>query len=82
MSRGEVTHDGDSMEAGEPEKREVVRALVEKTPEDILRRTTLRKKRVSFKEEIEDLGQNHQSWEWPTPKRDGEEENLSGESEE
>ena len=37
---------------------------------------------MSFKEEAEHLGLDQESGEWPKPKRDGEEENLSGESEE
>ena len=53
-----------------------------KKPEDILRRTTLRRKRVTFKEEVEHLGLDQDPWEWPAPERDGEEENFSGDSEE
>ena len=64
------------MKARDLENKEVVRILLEK----ILRRTTLRKKRVSFKEEIEDLGLDQQSGEWLTPERDIEEESLFGES--
>ena len=74
--------DGDSRTAGEPENKEVVRTLVEKIPGDILRRTKLRRKKVSFKEEVKDLGLYQETREWPPPERDGEEENLSGESEE
>ena len=65
--------------AREPEHKEVVRSLVERIPEDILERTTLRKKRVSFKEEV---GLDQESGEWQPPERDVEEENLSRESEE
>ena len=64
------------------ENKEVVRTLVEKIPEDILRRTKLQKKNVSFKEEVEHLGLDQESGEWPKPEGDVEEENLSGESEE
>ena len=51
ISIEEVSVDEDSMKARQPENKEVVRTLVEKTPEEILRRTTLRRKKVSFKEE-------------------------------
>ena len=46
--------------------------------EDILRRTTLRRKRVSFKEEVEHLGLDQKYGEWQPPEGDGEEENFSG----
>ena len=59
-----------------------MQSLVKKIPEGVLRRTTLRRKIVSFREEVEDLGQDHQSCEWSTTDREGEDENLSGESEE
>ena len=61
--------------------RQPVRTLVEKIPEDILRRTTFRKKKASFKEEAEHLGLDQESDEWPKTEGDGEEESLSGESE-
>ena len=70
------------MKTREPENMEVVRSLVERISEDILRRKTLRRKRVSFNEEVEHLGLHQESGGWPTPERDGEEENLSGESKE
>ena len=56
LKRGEVKHDGDWMKIGEPEKKEVVRTLVERIPKEVLRRTTIRRKRVSFKEEVEHFG--------------------------
>ena len=40
LKRGEVKHDGDLMKSREPESREVVRTLVERIPEEVLRRTT------------------------------------------
>ena len=82
MERGEETHGGNSMKTREPESKEVVRSLVERISEDILKRTTLRRMRVSFKEEVEHLGLDQESEEWAAPERDGEEENLSGESKE
>ena len=45
------------MKAGEPENKEVVRTLVEKIPQDILRQTTLRRKKESFKVELLGLDQ-------------------------
>ena len=62
--------------------KEVVRTLVERIPEEVLRRTTIRNKRVTFKEAVEHLGPDQESGQWPEQGRDGEEENLSGESEE
>ena len=41
--------------------------------------TTLRGKKVSFKEEVEDLGLGQEYGVWPPQERDGEEENLFGE---
>ena len=73
----ELKHDGDLMKS-----KEVVRTLVERIPEEVLRRTTIRNKRVTLKEEVEHLGLDQESGEWPQRGRDGEEENLSGESEE
>ena len=51
LKRGEAAHGEDSMIGKQPDYKEVVRTLVEKIPADILRRTTFRKKKVSFKEE-------------------------------
>ena len=82
LKREEVTHGEDSMKNRESENKEVVQTLVEKIPEEILRRTTIRRKRLSFKEEAEHLGLDQESGEWPKPERDGEEENWSGELEE
>ena len=80
IMKREETHDGNLTRGREPENKEVVRSLVERIPEDILRRTTLRRKRVSFKEDVEHFGQDQESEECQPPERDGEEENLSGES--
>ena len=77
LKRGELKHDGDLMKS-----KEVVRALVERIPEELLRRTTIRNKRVTFKEEVEHLGPDQESVEWPPRGRDGEKEKMSGESEE
>ena len=80
IMKREETHDRKSTRARERENKEVVRSLVERIPEDILRRTTLRRKRVSVKEEVEHLGLNQESGEWQPPQRDVEDGNLSEES--
>ena len=75
-------HGEDSIIGKRPDDKEVLRTLVEKIPEYILRRTTFRKKKSSFKEEAEHFGLEQESGEWPKTEEDSEEENLSGESEE
>ena len=50
LKRGELKHDGDLIKS-----KEVVRPLNERIPEEVLRRTTIRNKRVTFKEEGEHL---------------------------
>ena len=59
-----------------------MRTLVEKIPEDILRQTTFRKKKVTFKKEAEYLGPDQESLQWSKSEADSGEENLSQESEE
>ena len=44
MIGGEVKHDGDSMKSREPENKEVVRTLVGRISEEVLRQTTTRRK--------------------------------------
>ena len=78
MRREEVSRDVDSMKAVESGNKEMVRTLFEKISEDILRRTTLRRKKVWFKEEVEDLGLGQEYGDPPPQERDGEEEHLSG----
>ena len=41
MKRGEVKHDGVLMKSREPESKEVVRTIVERVPEEVIRRTTI-----------------------------------------
>ena len=64
------------------DEKEVVQSLVERIPEDINKRTMVRKKKVAFREENEHLGLGQESGEWPTAEEDAEEEKLSGECEE
>ena len=63
MKRGEAAHGEDSTIGKQPDDKEVVRVLVEKNPDNILRQTTFRKKKVTFKEEVEHLGPDQESGE-------------------
>ena len=65
LKRGEAAHGNDSMIGKQPDYKEIERTLVEKITEDILGRTTFRKKKVSFKEEAEHFGLEQDSGEWP-----------------
>ena len=67
--------------AGDLGSKEVVRTLVEKITEEILKETTLRRKRVSFKEEAEEFGLAQESGKWLSNQMEDRKENLSGESE-
>ena len=61
LKRGEADQGEDST-IRQPDDKEVVRALVvEMIPEDILRLTTLRKKKVTFRKEAEHLGPDQES---------------------
>ena len=82
MKRGKAAHGEDSTIGKQPDDKEVVRTLVEKIPEDKLRRTTFRKKKVTFKEQAKNLGPDQEFGEWSKSEGDSEEESLSGESEE
>ena len=81
MRTKEILSDENSLKIGEPENKEVVRRLVENIPEDILRQTTLRRKKVSLKEEVEQLGLDQESGEWLPQEKEGEEEKSSEKSE-
>ena len=80
LRRDEATYGEDSLEEKQLDDKVVVQSLVEKIPEEILRRTMVRMKKVSFREEAEHLGLGQESGEWPTSEEDAEEEKLSGES--
>ena len=73
--------DKNLLNAGDLGSKEVIRTLVEKIPEKICKETTLRRKRVSFKEEAEEFGLAQKSGKWLSNQKEGREENLSGESE-
>ena len=59
--KGVGSGDKNLVNAGYPESNEVVRTLFEKIPEGTLKQTTLRRKRVSLKEEAEELGLDKES---------------------
>ena len=62
ITNTKVVPHGDSQPLDkELEKKEKVLTLVERIPEKILKQTTLRKKRVSFKEDAEELGADQES---------------------
>ena len=82
LRRNDADGSEDSLEEKETDEKEVVQSLVERIPEDILKRTMVRKNTVAFKEEAEHLGLGQESGEWPTAEEDAEEEKLSGECEE
>ena len=82
LERGGAAHDEDLTIGKQPDGKEIVRIMVKKIPEDILRQTTFQKKKVTFKEQAEHLGRDQEFGEWSKSEGDIEEENLSGESEE
>ena len=63
LRRNEADGSEDSSKKRKPERKKVVQSLVERTPEDILERTMVRKKKVAFKEEVEHLGLGQESGE-------------------
>ena len=65
LRRREAAYSEDSLKEKQPDDKEVVQSLVEKIPEEILRQTTFRKKKVSFREEAEHLGLDQEFGEWP-----------------
>ena len=82
LRRNDADGSEDSLVEKKTDEKEVVQSLVERIPEDQLKRTMVRKKKVAFKEEAEHLGLGQESGEWPTAEEDSEEEKLSGECEE
>ena len=82
LRRDEAAYGEDSLKEKQLDDKDVVQSLLEKIPEEILRRTMVRKKKVTFREEAEHLGLSQESGEWPTSEEDAEEVKLSGESDE
>ena len=72
LRRDEATYGEDSLKEKQLEDKDVVQSLLEKFP--------VRKKKVTFREEAEQLGLDQESGEWPSSEEDAEEEKLSGES--
>ena len=56
LRRDETVGEEDSLRGSNTDGKEVVRSLVDKIPESILEQTKVRKKKVAFKEEAEQLG--------------------------
>ena len=82
LRRNDADGSEDSLEEKKTDEKEVVQSLVERIPEDILKRTMVGKKKVAFKEKAEHLGLGQESGEWPTAEEDAEEEKLSWECDE
>ena len=82
LRRNDADGSEDSLKEKQPDEKEVVQSLVERIPEDILRRTMFKKKKVAIREEADHLELGQESGEWPTAEEDAEEEKLSGECEE
>ena len=80
----ETVGNADSLRGSNNDGKEVVRSPVDKIPDNLLERTRVRKKKVAFKEEAENLGLGQESGEWSTftEKEDNGEEELSRECEE
>ena len=79
MRKEKVPDDKNSLKTGDPESKKLVRTLVENIPEGILKQTTLRRKKMSYREEAEELG-THQEYGKRLPnEEEGEDEIFSGE---
>ena len=82
LGRNDADVSEDSLKEKQPGGKEVVQSLVEKIPEEILKWTMVRKKKMAFREEAEHLGLGQESGEWSTAEEDAQEERFSGECEE
>ena len=84
LRREETVNNTDVSKGSITDSKEVVRSLVEKIPEKILEQTKVRDKKVTFREEVEDLGLDQESGEWSRFMEEDEtgEGKLSGEREE
>ena len=78
LRRNDSDGNEDSLKEKQPDEKEIVQSLVEQIPEDILRRTMVRKKKMALKEEAEHLGLGQESGEWLTAEEDAEAEKLPG----
>ena len=64
LRRSETASGENTSEESNPNGKEIVQSLVDKIPDDILERTRVRKKKVAFKEEVEQFGMGQMSGEW------------------
>ena len=76
LRRNEAAYGEDSLKENQIDDKEFVQSLVEKIPENILRQTRVRRKKVSFREEAKHLGLDQESGEWPTSEEDAKEEGM------
>ena len=82
LRRDEAAYGEDPLEGEQLDGKDVVQSLVENIPEEILRRTMVRKKKLTFNEAAEHLGLGQETGDRASSEEDAEEENLSGESDE
>ena len=61
LRRNETVGCEDSLKESNPDGKEIVQSLVDKTPDDTLEQTRVRKKKVAFKEEAEHRGIGQES---------------------
>ena len=76
------SRDKNPLSAGGRESNQVVRTLNQKIPEEKLKQTTLGRKKVSLKEEAEEIGTHRESGEWLLNDNSSEAQNLSEEPDE
>ena len=65
LRRREAAYGEDLLKEKQLDDKDVVQSLIEKNPEEILRQTMVRKKKVSFREKAEHHGLGQESREWP-----------------
>ena len=82
LRRDEAAYGEDSLKERQLDGKDVVQSLVKKIPEEILRRTMVRKKKVTFNEGAKHLGLGQESGECAISEEEAEEEKLCGESDE
>ena len=81
LRKSGIVSDENTSKVTKPDGKEVVQSLVEKIPDDIIEQTRVRKKKVAFKEEAENLGQESGEWSTSTEEEDTEGGRLPGECE-
>ena len=78
MRKEKVPGDKNSLKNGDPESKKLVRTLVENIPQGILKQTTLRRKKMSYREEAEELGPHQESGKRLPNEQEGEDEFFPG----